>query len=90
MYKNTIMYDKMNNVEKCTMIEICNINDIKERELYNKVNFFIGNKVDFNNVVLRIYYNKDQPIYNKLNINRRVDRVLNRMRNKMIKFSLSI
>jgi hypothetical protein len=84
------MYDKMNNVEKCTMIEICNINDIKERELYNKVNFFIGNKVDFNNVVLRIYYNKDQPIYNKLNINRRVDRVLNRMRNKMIKFSLSI
>jgi hypothetical protein len=89
MYKNTIMYDKMNNVEKCTMIEICNINDIKERELYNKVNFFIGNKVDFNNVVLRIYYNKDQPIYNKLNINRRVDRVLNRMRNN-IKFSSSI
>lgn len=89
MYKNTKMRDKVNNVEKGTKIEICNINDIKERKLYNKVNFFIGNKVDFKNVVLRICYNEDQPIYNKLNKNRRVDRVLNRMRNK-IKFSLSI
>ena len=89
MYKNTKMYDKVYNIEKGAMIEICNINDIKEKELYNKVNFFIGNKVDFNNVVLRICYNEDQPIYNKLNMNRRVDRVLNRMRNK-IKFSLSI
>lgn len=84
------MRDKVYNIENRTMFEICNINDIKEKELYNKVNFFIGNKVDFKNVVVRICYNEDQPIYNnKLNINRRVDKVLNRMRNK-IKFSLSI
>jgi hypothetical protein len=95
MYKNTNMNDNFYNLQKYTNSIICNINDMEERYLYDmdnkisKVSFFIGNKkVCFRNIVLKIYYDEDEPIVN-ININKRINRFLNKMKNN-IKVSLSI
>lgn len=82
------MIDNFYNLQKCTKIEICNINDIDE--IGRHVNFFMGNKkVEFRDIVLKICYDEDIPIDNNLRMYRRINNFINKMR-RNIKVSLSI
>jgi GTP cyclohydrolase III len=81
------MYNNSNSLKKYKKIRIDNINDLNVVD--SKVNFFIGDKkVGFRNYVIKIYYDEDIPIDNKLKADR-FNRFTNKIKRNM-KVSLSI
>lgn len=93
MYKISYMYGNWDSLKKYKKITIDNINDFyivdSEDDNISKVNFFIGDKkVGFRNYVIKIYYDEDVPINNKLKTDR-FNRFMNNIRKNM-KVSLSI
>lgn len=90
MYKINDMYDNLDSLKKYKKITIGNINDFYVVDSnISKVNFFIGDKkVGFRNYVIKIYYDEDVPINNKLKTDR-FNRFMNNIKRNM-KVSLSI
>jgi hypothetical protein len=87
------MYNNSNSLKKYKKIKIDTINDFyvvdSENNNISKVDFFIGDKkVGFRNYVIKIYYDEDIPIDNKLRTDR-FNRFMNNIKRNM-KVSLSI
>jgi len=93
MYRINNMYNNSNSLKKYKKIKIDTINDFyvvdSENNNISKVDFFIGDKkVGFRNYVIKIYYDEDIPIDNKLRTDR-FNRFMNNIKRNM-KVSLSI
>ena len=93
MYRISDIYDNMDRLKKYKKITIDTINDFyvvdSEDDNISRVNFFIGDKkVGFRNYVIKIYYDEDIPIDNKLKTDR-FNRFMNNIKKNM-KVSLSI
>jgi hypothetical protein len=93
MYRISDIYDNMDRLKKYKKITIDTINDFyvvdSEDDNISRVNFFIGDKkVGFRNYVIKIYYDEDVPINNKLKTDR-FNRFMNNIKRNM-KVSLSI